>query len=140
MARVTVEDCMKVIPSRFELVVLAAQRAREISCGAKSAVDKDNKDAVISLREIAMGQINPDVLRESIVKKNQNRKFIVEEDNIDMADDGFSGDEIAENLAEMSSSINQTTLAAFEDELEGDSYSEEESVEELLDEEITDDE
>jgi len=130
MARVTVEDCMKIIPSRFELVVLAAQRAREISCGAKSTVDKDNKDAVISLREIALGEITAENLRESVIRKNQSRRFISDSDSIDEADDGFSGDEIAESLAEMSAnSINATSLANMDEEdLEMDLDAEEEDT------------
>ena len=54
MARVTVEDCVDKVPNRFELVMLAAHRAREISAGAEISVDRDNdKNPVVSLREIA---------------------------------------------------------------------------------------
>lgn len=54
MARVTVEDCVDKVPNRFELVMLAAHRAREISAGAALTVDRDNdKNPVVSLREIA---------------------------------------------------------------------------------------
>ncbi|MEM9871950.1 MAG: DNA-directed RNA polymerase subunit omega, partial [Pseudomonadota bacterium] len=54
MARVTVEDCVDKVPNRFELVMLAAHRAREISSGAPITVDRDNdKNPVVSLREIA---------------------------------------------------------------------------------------
>ena len=54
MARVTVEDCTKVISNRFELVILASRRARDISAGSEITVERSNdKDAVISLREIA---------------------------------------------------------------------------------------
>jgi DNA-directed RNA polymerase subunit omega len=81
MARVTIEDCIEKIPSRFELVVLAAQRAKEISSGAKSLIDKDNdKDAVVALREIAAGKLSPESLREGAVKKYQNRQMLEEDD------------------------------------------------------------
>ncbi len=53
MARVTVEDCLDKVPNRFALVVLAAERARQLSRGATAGVDCDNKPAVTALREIA---------------------------------------------------------------------------------------
>ena len=55
MARVTVEDCLEKVPNRFALVVLAAERARQIARGATPLVDCDNKPAVTALREIAAG-------------------------------------------------------------------------------------
>ncbi|MBI1180750.1 MAG: DNA-directed RNA polymerase subunit omega [Alphaproteobacteria bacterium] len=72
MARVTVEDCVEKVPSRFELVLLAAQRAREISSGAPLTIDRDNdKDPVVALREIADGTVTPDELRESRIRSMQ---------------------------------------------------------------------
>ena len=68
MARVTVEDCIEVIPNRFELVVAAAQRAKQISSGAPLTVDRDNdKDSVVALREIAEGSVHAEKLMEEIV-------------------------------------------------------------------------
>jgi DNA-directed RNA polymerase subunit omega len=68
MARVTVEDCIEVIPNRFELVVSAAQRAKQISSGAPLTVDRDNdKDSVVALREIAEGSVQSGKLMEEIV-------------------------------------------------------------------------
>jgi DNA-directed RNA polymerase subunit omega len=68
MARVTVEDCVDKIPNRFDLVLLAAQRAREISGGAELTVDRDrDKNPVVALREIAEENIRPKELRESVV-------------------------------------------------------------------------
>lgn len=55
MARVTVEDCLERVPNRFALVVLAAERARQLARGATPQIDCDNKVAVTSLREIAEG-------------------------------------------------------------------------------------
>ena len=64
MARVTVEDCVGLVPNRFELVLLAAQRARDIRSGAELTVEKDNdKNAVIALREIAEEAIDLETLR-----------------------------------------------------------------------------
>lgn len=72
MARVTVEDCVQKVPSRFELVLLAAQRAREISSGAPLTIDRDNdKDPVVALREIADGTITPEELREARIRSMQ---------------------------------------------------------------------
>jgi DNA-directed RNA polymerase subunit omega len=58
MARVTVEDCLEKVPNRFALVVLAAERARQLSRGATPLVECDNKPAVTSLREIADGTVS----------------------------------------------------------------------------------
>lgn len=57
MARVTVEDCLKQVPNRFELVMLASKRARQLFKGAKPLVDDDNREVVIALREIAAGVV-----------------------------------------------------------------------------------
>lgn len=70
MARVTVEDCILNIPNRFELVTLAAQRAKQISSGNPITIDRDNdKDGVVSLREIADKTIDLGALSEEIVEK-----------------------------------------------------------------------
>lgn len=81
MARVTVEDCTQVIPSKFELVALAAQRAKEISSGAKLTVERDNdKNPVVALREIADRNISPETLKEAVVQKNQKLQNFEEQD------------------------------------------------------------
>ena len=65
MARVTVEDCIEKVENRFDLIIAASQRAREISNGVQIEVDKDNdKNTVISLREIGYGAITYDDLKE----------------------------------------------------------------------------
>ncbi|OEJ69417.1 DNA-directed RNA polymerase subunit omega [Magnetovibrio blakemorei] len=72
MARVTVEDCVTKIPNRFELVMTAAQRARDISAGAELTMDRDNdKNPVVALREIADETVDYDVLQETLVKSLQ---------------------------------------------------------------------
>src|ERR1700733_13636216 len=69
MARVTVEDCIEHIPNRFELVLLAAQRAKQITSGNPLTIDRDNdKDAVVSLREIADQTVNLDHLQEGLIQ------------------------------------------------------------------------
>ena len=72
MARVTVEDCVEKIDNRFNLVLLAAHRARAISSGAGILVDRDNdKNPVVSLREIADGVLQPNALTESLIASLQ---------------------------------------------------------------------
>jgi DNA-directed RNA polymerase subunit omega len=68
MARITVEDCVTRVPNRFELVMLAAQRARDVSAGAPLTVERDNdKNPVIALREIAEGTVELDHLRYELI-------------------------------------------------------------------------
>ena len=68
MARVTVEDCVDKVSNRFDLVLLAAQRARQISGGAELTIDRDrDKNPVVALREIAEETVRPDHLEESLV-------------------------------------------------------------------------
>ena len=80
MARVTVEDCVKKIPNRFDLVIAAAQRSREISNGISIEVDRDNdKNPVVSLREIASEAIDAESLQERFIRSMQ--KNLNKEDN-----------------------------------------------------------
>ena len=68
MARITVEDCVTRVPNRFELVMLAAQRARDISAGAPLSLERDNdKNPVVALREIAEGTVELDHLRYELI-------------------------------------------------------------------------
>ena len=72
MARVTVEDCVEKVPNRFELVMLAAQRSRDISAGAEITVDRDNdKNPVVALREIAEETIDHEKLTDSLIRSLQ---------------------------------------------------------------------
>ncbi len=72
MARVTVEDCIEKVENRFDLVLLAGHRARMISSGSQITVDRDNdKNPVVSLREIADGTISPGDLKEDLVHSLQ---------------------------------------------------------------------
>ena len=72
MARVTVEDCVIKIPNRFNLVLLSAQRAREISSGGELTVERDNdKNPVVALREIAEGSIDLDNVRQALISSLQ---------------------------------------------------------------------
>jgi len=86
MARVTVEDCVDKVPNRFELVMLAAHRAREIAAGSSVTVDRDNdKNPVVSLREIADETQSADDLRERLIESNQNQIEVDEPEEDAMA-------------------------------------------------------
>ena len=72
MARVTVEDCVDKVPNRFDLVMLAAHRSREIASGAPVTVERDNdKDPVVALREIADETVSVDALQQSLIQSMQ---------------------------------------------------------------------
>ena len=84
MARVTVEDCIEIVQNRFELVMLAAQRARSLSAGAELTLDRDNdKNPVVALREIAEKNVDLENLEAGLVKGLQKH---VESDEPDEAE------------------------------------------------------
>ncbi len=89
MARVTAEDCVEKVPNRFDLVMLAAQRARQIGSGAPLTIDRDNdKNPVVALREIAGESITVDNLKEDLIRGYQKVVFTEddEEDFVDLMD------------------------------------------------------
>ena len=86
MARVTVEDCIDKVVNRFELVMVAAQRARKIGSGAALTVDRDNdKNPVVSLREIADETVVVEDLKEDLIRNNQ-RVIALDDDGEDVID------------------------------------------------------
>ncbi len=97
MARITVEDCTTLVPNRFELVVLATRRGKDIASGAPIHVSQDNdKNAVIALREIASGKLDIDAIRNSFEQSfNKEHVALIEEDH--KKDDAFGDDLISEN-------------------------------------------
>jgi len=79
MARVTVEDCVLKVPNRFELVLLASQRARDIAAGAPISIDRDNdKNPVVALREIADETVQLDMLQNAVITGMQKHVEIDE--------------------------------------------------------------
>ncbi len=91
MARVTVEDCVDKVPNRFDLVLMAAQRARAVAAGAELTIDRDNdKNPVVALREIAESTVLPEVLREAIIEDMQKR---VDDDEPEMAANAEDSDD-----------------------------------------------
>lgn len=86
MARVTVEDCIEKLPNRFELVMVAAQRARKIGSGASLTVERDNdKNPVVALREIAEETVSIDDLKEDLVRSKQ-KIIAMDDDGADVID------------------------------------------------------
>ena len=86
MARVTVEDCIDKVSNRFELVLLAAHRARMISGGVEPSLDRDNdKNPVLALREIAVETVTFDELMESTIESHQRQIEVDEPDDEDLS-------------------------------------------------------
>ena len=115
MARVTVEDCIEKLPNRFELVLLAAYRARMISQGAPLTVERDNdKNSVVALREIAEDTVNVDDLSEQFIHSMQK--------HVEVDEPEVSEVPLLTGAAE----AEQEPAAAALDEPEGERMSEEE--------------
>lgn len=116
MARVTVEDCIEKVPNRFELVMLSAQRARRIGSGAQLTVGRDNdKNPVVSLREIAGETVSIDQLKEELIQNHQ--KIIATEEDDESVIDLMEGEEEWAYLANQAGSAEEekTGLAADDD-------------------------
>lgn len=85
MARVTVEDCVTKVSNRFDLVLIAGHRARQIASGAELLVERDNdKNPVVSLREIAEDLVNPDEMKEEMIHNSQKYVEVDEPEDDDM--------------------------------------------------------
>jgi len=83
MARVTVEDCIDKVPNRFELVLLASHRSRQISAGGDITVDRDNdKNPVVALREIADEHLSPGDLKEDLIHSLQKHVEVDEPEDV----------------------------------------------------------
>ena len=137
MARVTVEDCVVKIPNRFDLVMVAAQRARDIAAGAPLTVDRDNdKNPVVALREIAEESVVIENLEDSLIKGLQKHveSDEPEEDEMDLlaiqqelgisvadapiarlADDADDGDEVEAAGSGQFEDIDEKEIADIED-------------------------
>ncbi|MDX2101148.1 MAG: DNA-directed RNA polymerase subunit omega [Alphaproteobacteria bacterium] len=127
MARVTVEDCVQRVPNRFELVLYAAQRARDISSGAPLSVDRDNdKNPVVALREIAEDTVSIDHLGNALIKGLQK---------IGEADE--PEDEIVETFAVEQELAREHLVADAEDELSDDDDSDLDSEDEPSDADLS---
>ena len=149
MARVTVEDCVLKIPNRFDLVMLAAQRARDVSSGASLTVERDNdKNPVVALREIADETVDIEGLAESLIQGMQKHVEVdePEEDITEFDLPGLTAEAVGEGLM---AEIAQEALASTEGnsaeaesesdaEADGDAEGEgSETAEERRDDEVT---
>ncbi len=106
MARVTVEDCVMKVPNRFDLVMLASQRARDLAAGAAMTLDRDNdKNPVVALREIAEDKVDLNHLSNLIVKGLQKVP------DVDEPEDEPEGD-----VAEIMAAATSIVSASVEDE------------------------
>ncbi|MFN5351162.1 MAG: DNA-directed RNA polymerase subunit omega [Alphaproteobacteria bacterium] len=97
MARVTIEDCLKKVQDRFELVVLASERAKKLESGSPALIllEKKEKPAIIALREIAAGAVDINSLKESVVLVNQKIKPSFEDiDEEDLEEEILSENEV----------------------------------------------
>jgi DNA-directed RNA polymerase subunit omega len=101
MARVTVEDCVDKIPNRFDLVLLSAHRARQLSGGADTLVDRDrDKNPVVALREISVRALKPEDLKEDYIKSLQRHAEVDEPETVPQAEETASDDMLHRQLTE----------------------------------------
>lgn len=132
MARVTVEDCIEKVHNRFELVMVAAQRARRIGSGAALTVDRDNdKNPVVALREIAEETVAVEGLREELVRNHQR---ILESD--DESEDVI---DLMEGEAEWGDMAVRTADMDFSNDEEDEDEMDEPSLEDLAGGEVAED-
>lgn len=129
MARITVEDCIDIIPNQFDLVVLASQRSRELAAGLKLTLAKDNdKNPVLALREIAATTVSVDQLRENLIKSLQKHHLedyvLTEEESLE--EDLMIGDDYKMAANE----VEEDLEALSDDEDDGDDDLEEAEEEE----------
>jgi DNA-directed RNA polymerase subunit omega len=118
MARVTVEDCVLKVPNRFELVLVAAQRAREITAGAELTLDRDDdKNPVVALREIADDTVPLDRLQDSLIRSMQKHVEIDEPEEVPELESNLFGVAEALGVAGLADDVEE---AAEEDELAED--------------------
>ena len=111
MARVTVEDCVLRVPNRFELVLVAAQRAREITAGAQLTLDRDDdKNPVVALREIADDTVAVDKLQDSLIRGMQKHVEIDEPEEAPELEPSLFG------VAEAALGLPGDDVEEFEDE------------------------
>ena len=130
MARITVEDCIDKFPSRFELVLVASQRARNLHSGDNPTVDKDNdKNTVIALREIADSTISVEVMKENLIQEYQTVTISDEEENLEL--ENSDNVDVKDSISNASPEIEEELidLVKSEDSEIEDQYEITESVE-----------
>ena len=129
MARVTVEDCVVKVPNRFELVLVAAQRAREITAGAPLTLDRDDdKNPVVALREIADDTVQVDRLQDSLIRGMQKHVEIDEPEETPELESNLFGVAEALGVAGMGEELEEGDEAVEDEELAEDMLSIEEDA------------
>ena len=137
MARITVEDCIDKFESRFELVLVASNRARKLHSGDEPTVQKDNdKNTVIALREIADETISADEFKQSLIEEYQTVSPINEEDELGLEFDDQNLDD--QNVDEVNASKDEIKEHNFENESVEELEEIEESNMETNDNELSD--
>lgn len=115
MARITIEDTRSKIGNKFELVVLTAQRVRELISGAKATISSKNKEVVVALREIAEGRVSPQLLKEALVVRHQNKRNVEQDDPYQNNGDHFSSEEAWKAFNETAAGTEQGASAEAHD-------------------------
>ena len=132
MARITVEDCIDKFPSRFELVLVASQRARKLHSGEEPTIETDNdKNTVIALREIADSNLTVNEMKENLIQEYQKVTLSDEEEEI------LELDSIEQKKIEIENTESQSYTTEVEEEIKDLVASEESEIEEQY--EIRDD-
>ncbi len=131
MARITVEDCIDKFPSRFELVLVASNRARKLYSGENPTVEIDNdKNTVIALREIAEETLTTEQLKNDLIEEYQTNTFSEDEEINEIEDNSveskaedneLNNTEIEENNVDPNNSSVNTNIDTVEDNLENSS-------------------
>ena len=133
MARVTVEDCVIQIPNRFELVMLAAQRSRDLSGGAPLSLDRDNdKNPVVALREIADSTLDLDVLKNALIKGLQ-KVAEADEPEEEIVDFLATEQDLARDAA-AAADVSEDALSMAEDDEDEEELLEEPADQDLIEE------
>ena len=120
MARITVENCIDIIPSRFELVLIASQRARKLHTGDQPTVEKENdKNTVIALREIEEQTISFESLKEDLIKDYQSEStYDYEDEDLELVGNRESTKSFAENIEEEIKSLESAEVKKLEKQSE----------------------
>tara|TARA_B100000989_G_scaffold17130_1_gene11299 strand:- start:302 stop:721 length:420 start_codon:yes stop_codon:yes gene_type:complete len=131
MARITVEDCIDKFPSRFELVMVASNRARKLYSGENPTVEVDNdKNTVIALREIAEETLTTEQLKNDLIEEYQTNTFIEDEDINEIEDNSDESEakaseldigEIQQNNEDVNNTLENIPIETAQDNLEDSS-------------------
>ena len=118
MARITVEDCIDKFDSRFELVMVASNRARKLHSGEEPTVERDNdKNTVIALREIADETISAEVFKQDLVEEYQTVSPIDEEElALEFNEENIDDEADSEKLSEVSAETDETDISEVNNE------------------------